>query len=101
MATEWPFWRALFVHDNTPVHTAKLTAGYLRELQLISLGHPSQNPDLNPIEDVWFIMKKELNKNLTTFIDDLKMNLKKMWANIDDDLVKKCVLSMPKRLKAV
>ncbi|POM64603.1 Transposase [Phytophthora palmivora] len=91
----------LFVHDNAPAHTAKLTAGCLRELKLISLGHPPQSPDLNPIENVWFIMKKELQKNPATSIDDLKVKLLDIWTSIDDDVVRKCVLSMPKRLKAV
>ncbi|KAE8982184.1 hypothetical protein PR003_g10710 [Phytophthora rubi] len=91
----------LFVHANAPAHTTKLTAGCLRELKLMSLGHPPQSPDLNPIENVWFVMKKKLHKNPATSIDDLKVKLSDIWANIDDDAVRKCVLSMPKRLKAV
>ncbi|KAE8913180.1 hypothetical protein PF005_g5228 [Phytophthora fragariae] len=42
----------LFVHANAPAHTTKQTAGCLRELKLMSLGHPPQSPDLNPIENV-------------------------------------------------
>jgi len=91
----------LFVHNNAPAHTAKLTAGCLRDLRLISLGHPPQSPDLNPIENLWFIMKKELHKNPATSIPDLKTKLLKIWTNIDGEVVKSCVLSMPKRLKTV
>eukprot|EP00644_Phytophthora_capsici_P019723 jgi/Phyca11/133794/e_gw1.753.1.1 len=91
----------LFVHDNAPAHTAKLTAGCLQELKLISLGHPPQSPDLNPIENMRFLMKKELYKQPATSIDDLKIKLRDIWSRIDDEVVRKCVLSMPKRLKAV
>eukprot|EP00644_Phytophthora_capsici_P006769 jgi/Phyca11/103636/e_gw1.8.104.1 len=59
----------LFVHDNAPAHSAKLTAQCLRELNLISLG-----PDLNPIENMWFIMKMKLSRCPATSIDDLKRN---------------------------
>ncbi|KAG2840392.1 hypothetical protein PC114_g5232 [Phytophthora cactorum] len=42
----------LFVQDNAPAHSAKLTADCLRDLKLITLGHPPQSPDLNPIENL-------------------------------------------------
>eukprot|EP00644_Phytophthora_capsici_P015147 jgi/Phyca11/128400/e_gw1.75.31.1 len=91
----------LFVHDNAPAHTAKLTAGCLRDLWLIPMGHPPQSPDLNPIENLWYLMKKELYKNPATTIDDLKTKLLGIWTGIDDEVVKRCVLSMPERLKTV
>jgi hypothetical protein len=46
-------------------------------------------------------MKKELHKNPATSIQDLKTELLKIWTDIDDEVVKRCVISMPKRLKAV
>ncbi|KAK1943198.1 Transposable element Tcb1 transposase [Phytophthora citrophthora] len=88
----------LFVQDNAPAHSAKATAGCLRALRLISLGHPPQSPDLNPIENLRFIMKRELDHTPATSIDDLKVKLQHIWANIDDKVEE---LSMPKRLEAV
>jgi hypothetical protein len=61
-------------------------------------GPPRQSLDLNPIKNVWFMMKKEMHKNHVTSLDDLKVKLN---IHIDDNVVRKCVLSMPKRLKAV
>ncbi|KAG3107997.1 hypothetical protein PI125_g12213 [Phytophthora idaei] len=91
----------LFVQANAPAHRAKLTGKCLRDLRLISLGHPPRSPDLNPIENLWFIMKKELNRTPATSLDDLKVKLRHIWYNIDDKVVKDCVLSMSKRLEAV
>ncbi|KAE9187998.1 hypothetical protein PF005_g20235 [Phytophthora fragariae] len=78
----------LFVHDNAPAHTAKLTTKCVRELQLISLGHPPQSPDLNPMENLWFLMKKELNKDPTTTIENLKTKLLQIWTSMDDEVVR-------------
>ncbi|KAE9046276.1 hypothetical protein PR001_g4635 [Phytophthora rubi] len=89
----------LFVQDNTPAHSAKLTAKGLRDLKLISLGHTPQSPDLNPIENLWFLMKQELHRDPAKAADGLKTKLLNIWTSIDDATVEKCVLSMPKRLE--
>ncbi|POM69855.1 Tc1like transporase [Phytophthora palmivora] len=42
-----------FVQDNGSAHRAKATKKCIKEqLNLISLGHPPQRPDLNPIENI-------------------------------------------------
>ncbi|KAF4031846.1 hypothetical protein GN244_ATG16363 [Phytophthora infestans] len=39
------------------------TSSWLKELKLKSFGHPPQSPGLNPIENLWFLMKPELSKD--------------------------------------
>ncbi|KAE9016525.1 hypothetical protein PR002_g13632 [Phytophthora rubi] len=90
-----------FVQDNAPAHRAKATTKFVKSLGLHDLRHPVQSPDLNPIENVWAIMKRELNRQPATSIEDLKVKLLEIWTSIDDDVIRKCVLSMPARLDAV
>jgi transposase len=37
------------------------------------------SPDLNPIENVWNIMKNKLKKRLITSVSVLKEEIKKLW----------------------
>ncbi|KAG3117766.1 hypothetical protein PI125_g3468 [Phytophthora idaei] len=46
-------------------------------------------------------MKRELNRSPASSLDDLKVPLRRIWSAIDDDLVRKTVRSMSKRLDAV
>ncbi|KAF4028936.1 DDE superfamily endonuclease [Phytophthora infestans] len=61
--SSWIYKVTLFVQDNAPAQRAKATSSWLKELKLKSLGHPPQGPGLNPIENLWFLMKPELSKD--------------------------------------
>ncbi|GMF54463.1 unnamed protein product [Phytophthora fragariaefolia] len=90
-----------FVQDGAPAHRAKATSAYLKELKLESMGHPPQSPDLNPIENLWGIMKAELHKTPATDLDDLREKLAMIWYKIPVGIVQKLIYSMPARLEAV
>lgn len=79
-----------FVQDNAPAHRAKLTKNCVSDLQLTNFMHPPQSPDLNPIENLWAVMKSELHKNPASSVVDLKVKLKEIWHSIYDEIVKKC-----------
>jgi hypothetical protein len=90
-----------FVQDYAPAHRAHATTACLRdEPHLEDMDHPPQSPDLNPIENVWAIMKKRLSPSPTMSLDDLKVTLKQIWYGLDDEYIRKCMRSMPERLDA-
>ncbi|KAG1033131.1 hypothetical protein G6F43_013626 [Rhizopus delemar] len=52
--------QAIFQHDNDPKHTSKLVKEYLKEQSYSILEWPTQSLDLNPIENMWSLLKRRL-----------------------------------------
>ncbi len=93
--------RALFQHDNDPKHTSKATVGFLKKNRVKVIQWPSMSPDLNPIEHLWGILKRQVEHHSPSSIRSLKEVILEEWKKID--LAKCCQLvhSMPRRLGAV
>lgn len=48
------------MHDNAPVHTAAIVQQVLAQLELEVMIWPPYSPDLNPIENIWALMKNKI-----------------------------------------
>jgi hypothetical protein len=51
---------AIFMHDNAPIHTAHIIREWLAEQGIDVIDWPPYSSDLNPIENLWAILKAEM-----------------------------------------
>lgn len=92
----------IFQQDSAPCHTAKSIKQFLTEKNIPILKWPGNSPDLNPIENVWEVLKREVAKTHITNKADLISKLKEVWATpYIKDVAKKCIDSMCRRVEAV
>ena len=95
--------KMVFVHDNAPFHAARLTTKYL---QSVFARHgkimqwPACSPDLNPIENLWSILKRKLypNGRQYTSKDDLCNAVLTAAKDISSDYIESLTSSMDHRL---
>src|SRR5215469_7770260 len=60
--SEFSMEEVIFQQDNDPKHTSKKAKTWIEDHQITLLDWPPQSPDLNPIEHLWYHIKKELGK---------------------------------------
>jgi transposase len=53
----------IFMQDNAPVHRARIIRDLLQELGLMTMEWPLYSLDLNPIENIWAIIKIIIHKD--------------------------------------
>ena len=91
-----------FVQDGASVHTAKIVKKWLNDNKIECVSWPPQSPDLNPIENMWIHMKRQLENYDTRSLPKLKEAILKLWCqDMNLDTFIKYADTMPDRLKEV
>ena len=85
--------------DNARPHTSASTKKFFHERQINVLEWPIRSPDLNCIENLWSVLKQNLEKSIPTSLKDLESKIERAWEEISREEVYKLIESMPKRLQ--
>ena len=64
-----------------------------------TLDWPANNPDLNPIENLWSWLDKQIAKDEPVSVDNLVEIVGKHMKNVPIDMVKNLIQSMPQRVQ--
>ncbi len=72
----------IFQQDLAPAHTAKGTKSWFNDHGVTVLDWPANSPDLNPIENLWGIVKRKMRDTRPNNADELKATVKETWASI-------------------
>lgn len=96
----YPEKNKIFMQDDVPCHKSKYTQKWLYDRNIPTMNFPPCSPDLNPIENLWGIMARKVYEGGRQFnsLEDLRSNIVKIWAQIEDSIIQKLALSMPERV---
>lgn len=93
----------LFQHDNDPKHTSAVARKCLKKRKIKVLDWPTQSPDLNPIEQLWQHLKRQLANYETepAGVCELWERVETEWNKIPRQVCVDLIESMPRRVHAV
>ena len=82
----------LFQQDNAPCHTSLSSVRFFAENKIEVMYWPPNSPDLNPIENIWNILKRRIGnviiKNKNELINIVKNEAEKISTEIVNNLIK-------------
>lgn len=91
----------IFQQDNDPKHTANSVKAFIREQSLSVLDWPANSPDINPIENLWHIVKKKVSDTRYSNEGALYDGFVKAWNSIPLSTCENLIASMPRRCRAI
>jgi hypothetical protein len=91
----------VLLEDNDSKHTSKLANSWREENQIDRISWPSNSPDINPIENIWAVLKNQVAQLNPSNLSQLEKNIKSVWENLPRKMPQNLVLSMPERITQV
>ena len=91
----------LFQQGKDPKHTAKIVKKWLNRNKVRMLELPSQSPDLNPIENLWAIVKSKVGKRKPPSLEELYKICQDEWAAVPAEMRQTLIKNYNNRLDKV
>ena len=87
------------IQDNAPCHKSAKTMEWLREQGIQLIDWPPGSPDLNPIEEIWQVMKRRLEEEMGLNSEMTVRKIMEIWENIMHETLKTFIESMKHRIE--
>ena len=103
IARHFPNENYIFMDDNAPVHRARVVREYMETNNINHTEWPAQSPDLNPIENIWLKLKRDIEPQAVNINskNDLLNAVRRSWETIEPAYIQGLYNTIPARLKEV
>ena len=92
----------IFMQDGAPCHRSKIVTNLLMKNDINKFDWPGNSPDLNPIENVWTVLKDKVAEKQPTNLENLQSAFEEVWTKeITSEYCQKLVSCMPQGLRQV
>lgn len=91
----------IFMQDNASIHKAHATIELLNQMGLIRIDWPANSPDLNPIENLWSMLKDRIGKHFPKTREEVITAVQQEWDSLKDFDMATFVSSIKERCQAV
>jgi transposase len=88
-----------FQQDNAPPHVSHYTASWMSSNDVHPIKWPPGSPDLNPIENVWGLIKRKLGLEDPSKVAEWKDKINDLWVHLDFNYLESLIMSMPRRIE--
>lgn len=99
-----------FQQDNARIHTTPAVLQWFEQNLVTLYPHPPYSPDLNPIENVWSLLKHRISQCPRASLGigqslaagkAFHKAIQEQWEKIPQEVIDNCILSLPRRYQAV
>ena len=92
----------IHLDDSARPHRTKIIDKWHQDNNIMKIDWPGNSPDLNPIENLWGIMKVKLRKMVNRTKSQLIANIMKVWCHeLPKSTLENLAMSMPNRINRV
>jgi transposase len=95
---KFPNNKILFQQDNATCHTTFKTCKFFGDNNIEVMFWPANSPDLNPIENIWVILKKNIGKIYVKTKDELINIIVKCVNDLEISKINNIIISMDNRI---
>ena len=90
----------ILMEDGAPVHRAKIANEWRVSHGITKMDWPAQSPDMNPIENLWKILKEMVHQQFKTgmTLDTYRKVILASWQSIEIETINKLIGTMPERI---
>ena len=71
----------IFMQNSVPCHCSKIVTQFLKSKKIQILDQPGNSPDLNPIENLWTILKDKMSEKQPASAKELLNTFKVVWVH--------------------
>ncbi len=81
----------IWMHDGDSYHTSKFTIKFCCQARLLCMNWPPQPPGLNPIENLWRIVKIRVSsrRHRARTVEELKVAIQEEWEQLTEEEYRK------------